>query len=122
MYGVCGHMTVGLLTMLERCGRFLIDVLIEFSPKGGCHHLYAATDAEDGYLAIGGKAHKHQLMPVTGRVDTAKFAQGFLTEVERIDVTASREDERIHPFEQAHHGIGVITGRYDEWCTTSLEY
>ena len=76
-----GYVAVGVLAMLE-CGTCLfVYVLIEFAAEGCCHHLYAAADAQDRYLAIGSEAHQHQFLPVACRVYRAQLRYRFLTQV-----------------------------------------
>jgi hypothetical protein len=97
------------------------QVLPEGAVEGGGEQLDAAADAEDGQLVVKGEADEEQLGEVTASVDATEGGDGFLAEVEGVEVCTAREEEAVYAVEHGDEGIWVCGGREDDGCAASTE-
>ena len=99
-----------------------VDVLPYASAQRCCHQLYAATDAEHGYLPVEGFAEEEELCGVALRTDAAELRQGLFAQEERVDVAAAREDDAVETVEQVGEGLAVFVWRNDHGCSSGMEH
>jgi len=101
----------------ELCGEVLPDGAV----KGGGKQLDASADAEDGQLAVKGQADKEQLGEVAAGIDASEGGDGFLAEVEGIEVCAAGEEEAVDAVKHGDEGIAIGGGRQDDGDAAGTE-
>ena len=108
--------------MLEADGACLgVDVLVEGAPEGGGQDLKAAADAEDGYLTVGGEAGEQEFLTVAAVIDGVEFVDGFLAQVERVDVAPAGEQESVKVFEGGEQCVRIVVRGDDEGKSSGTE-
>ena len=108
--------------MLEPCSFSLnIDVLPDFAVESNCHHLDAATDAQDRYLPMESFASEEEFLFIAFRADRMQLWQRFLAQKKRIDVASSREDNAVEGLQKCDERFFVVVRRNGNWGTSGLE-
>ena len=102
---MCGHVAVCILRVLDAG----VDVLCHAPAQGHGHGLYAAADAEDGHLTVGGQTGEQQFGQVALGVDAAQAGLRLLALEERVQVGAAGEQQAVNAVEgaQQHRRIGT---------------
>ena len=95
----------------------LVDILPHTATKGHRQCLDAATDAEDGHLAVVGHLGEHQLGQVALGIDVVQTVGGLLAAIEGVEVATTAEDEGIDMVEGIDEGVRIGYGRDDDGYT-----
>lgn len=81
--------------MLEGCACLYADILIDAAALDDIHDLHAAADAEHGQILFQCSLADAHFTGITEGVNFAALTKGFLSEQERIDITAAGQQKSV---------------------------
>ena len=76
-----------------------IDILMDFSTQSSSQNLYAATNAQNRYLAVVGFLQKLEFLLIPFCVDAMQLRNRLFTQQQRIEVSTSAEKNTIYPIQ-----------------------
>ena len=89
--------------------------VLHYSAAQCCsEHLYAATDAQHGHLAVVGQACECQFKGIALIVDAVQCRHGILAHQYRVDVGSARKQQPVDAVNQTdERGVGLASWRND---------
>ena len=104
------------------CWQLGVDILIECSTHCSSNNLNAFADAQHRYLTVVSHTCQQQFLLVTYRCYAMQFTNRFLSQIERIDVAASTEDNTIQRLQLVSKQVCLLVWWNHNRNTTSHQH
>ena len=106
----------------RRFGVLAAQILIEFAAQCCCQHLYASADAQNGNLLFAGQPYQHQFGFVSLRADASQLRHRLLAHEQRVQVSASRQQQAVYVLQHLSGRRLVFDGRYHQRYSACAEH
>ena len=99
-----------------------VDVLVDAASQCHHHHLYAAANAQHGYLAVVGQTRDHQFLLVAFEVDAMQTTDRLLTHEQWVHVCPATQKDAVEAVEQVGEDAEVVVWWYDYGYSTCFKH